>query len=230
MTRKPALTASADRDSDGQPGRSSVDHHADARHSRTGRLRRLTSPPPMRIRFSPYRTHPMGQACPRTTAAIPPSGRSFRITSARAWRTCTTSPMCTFGNVSPHIAFRDPWVFLLHSNVDRLYAKWQTDPNHPERLEPTTVYGSESNLDVNVNAVGLTSTQNLTHLVEPWSTGHGEFSATSVPGSPRTRTRAFPMTTTTYPSLPRLATTRTKAPSASTRWRTRSMRRRTVTR
>jgi tyrosinase-like protein len=81
-----------------------------------------------------------------------------------------------FGNVSPHIAFRDPWVFLLHSNIDRLYAKWQTDPNHPERLEPATVYGSESNLDVNVNAVGITSTQNLTHLVEPWSTGHGEFS------------------------------------------------------
>jgi hypothetical protein len=34
-------------------------------------------------------------------------------------------------------------VFLLHSNVDRLYAKWQTDPNHPERLDPATVYGSE---------------------------------------------------------------------------------------
>ena len=42
-------------------------------------------------------------------------------------------------NVSPHIAFRDPLVFLLHSNVDRLYARWQTDPAHPERLNPTTV-------------------------------------------------------------------------------------------
>lgn len=43
-----------------------------------------------------------------------------------------------------HISFRDPFVFLLHSNVDRLFARWQTDPAHPERLIPNTVYGSES--------------------------------------------------------------------------------------
>jgi hypothetical protein len=43
-----------------------------------------------------------------------------------------------------HISFRDPFVFLLHSNVDRLFARWQTDPAHPERLIPSTVYGSES--------------------------------------------------------------------------------------
>lgn len=29
-----------------------------------------------------------------------------------------------------HISFRDPFVFLLHSNVDRLFARWQTDPEH----------------------------------------------------------------------------------------------------
>lgn len=76
-------------------------------------------------------------------------------------------------NVSPHIAFRDPLVFLLHSNVDRLYSRWQTDPAHPERLDPATVYGAETNLDVDVNG----EIQNLTHLVEPWSTGQGEFHA-----------------------------------------------------
>lgn len=96
-----------------------------------------------------------------------------------------------FGNVSPHIAFRDPWVFLLHSNVDRLYAKWQTDPNHPERLDPATVYGSESNLDVDVRAVGITSLQNLTHLVEPWSTGQGEF-ANIRPWEPTHENQGFP--------------------------------------
>ncbi len=59
-----------------------------------------------------------------------------------------------------HISFRDPFVFLLHSNVDRLFALWQTDPEHPERLEPATVYGTEgSNAALNSN-------------VEPWSTGH----------------------------------------------------------
>src|SRR5215218_207029 len=35
-----------------------------------------------------------------------------------------------------HTAFEDPFVFLLHSNVDRLFAQWQTDPEQPWRLDP----------------------------------------------------------------------------------------------
>lgn len=58
-----------------------------------------------------------------------------------------------------HISFRDPFVFLLHSNVDRLVARWQTDPAHPERLDPDTVYGSES------GSLGLNGN------IEPWSGG-----------------------------------------------------------
>ncbi len=58
---------------------------------------------------------------------------------------------------SQHTSFRDPFVFLLHSNVDRLFALWQTNPMHPERLNANTVYGSESD-----NA-GLNSG------IEPWS-------------------------------------------------------------
>jgi hypothetical protein len=58
-----------------------------------------------------------------------------------------------------HISFRDPFVFLLHSNVDRLYAKWQTEPGHPERIDPAFVYGSESAA--------------LQTDVEPWSGGIG---------------------------------------------------------
>jgi Common central domain of tyrosinase len=59
-----------------------------------------------------------------------------------------------------HISFRDPFVFLLHSNVDRLFALWQTQPGHGERLDPDYIYGSESgNAALNGN-------------VEPWSTGH----------------------------------------------------------
>jgi hypothetical protein len=49
----------------------------------------------------------------------------------------------TIGNA--HTAFRDPFVFLLHSNVDRLFAMWQTSPGHAERLDPDQVYGSETN-------------------------------------------------------------------------------------
>jgi len=61
---------------------------------------------------------------------------------------------------SQHISFRDPFVFLLHSNVDRLFTRWQIDPAHPERLDPATIYGSES------------GDSRLNRNVEPWSTGH----------------------------------------------------------
>lgn len=63
----------------------------------------------------------------------------------------------TIGNA--HISFRDPFVFILHSNVDRLFTRWQTDPDHPERLEPGGIYGVEA--------------PEMTVLVEPWSTGVG---------------------------------------------------------
>jgi hypothetical protein len=56
-----------------------------------------------------------------------------------------------------HTSFRDPFVFLLHSNVERLFARWQTDPAHPERVDPASVYGTQSgNPALNGN-------------VEPWS-------------------------------------------------------------
>jgi hypothetical protein len=41
-----------------------------------------------------------------------------------------------------HYSFHDPFVFLLHSNLDRLWAEWQTDPAHPARLDPATAYGA----------------------------------------------------------------------------------------
>lgn len=69
------------------------------------------------------------------------------------------------GTIShPHYSFHDPFVFLLHSNVDRLWAKWQTDPAHPERINPASAFA------------GLTPAQ-LTNLatenVEPWAGGTG---------------------------------------------------------
>lgn len=44
----------------------------------------------------------------------------------------------------PHTSFRDPFVFLLHSNVDRLFATWQLQPRKKWRLDPERIYGSES--------------------------------------------------------------------------------------
>jgi Mg-chelatase subunit ChlD len=62
------------------------------------------------------------------------------------------------GNLSdPHMSFRDPFVFLLHSNVDRLWATWQTQPGHPERLDPNQAYGSYGT-DPTINAA-----------LEPWA-------------------------------------------------------------
>jgi hypothetical protein len=56
-----------------------------------------------------------------------------------------------------HVSFRDPFVYLLHSNVDRLFARWQTDPAHPDRLDPNTVYGTDG------SGAGLNSN------IRPWS-------------------------------------------------------------
>jgi hypothetical protein len=55
-------------------------------------------------------------------------------------------------------------VFLLHSNVDRLWAQWQTDPTHPERLTPGSAYAG-------LNAAQLTNL--VTEHVEPWAGGTG---------------------------------------------------------
>ena len=51
----------------------------------------------------------------------------------------------TIGN--PHTSFEDPFVFLLHSNVDRLFAMWQLTPGKEWRLAPASVYGDESDTD-----------------------------------------------------------------------------------
>jgi hypothetical protein len=108
-----------------------------------------------------------------------------------AWEDIHNQAHPYFADISPHDAFRDPFVFLLHSNVDRIYAMWQCDPAHPERLDPNTVYGAESNMDVDVIAVGIHSVQNLTHQVEPWSTGTGAF-ANIRPWEPTHENQGFP--------------------------------------
>lgn len=65
---------------------------------------------------------------------------------------------------NPHYSFHDPFVFLLHSNLDRLWARWQTDPAHPERLAPNTAYAGLSPSDMTTLA---------TEHVEPWAGGTG---------------------------------------------------------
>jgi hypothetical protein len=46
--------------------------------------------------------------------------------------------------LDPHTSFRDPFVFLMHSNIDRLFAMWQRQHGHPERLDPAQLYKAQS--------------------------------------------------------------------------------------
>ncbi|TMR91067.1 tyrosinase family protein [Nonomuraea basaltis] len=59
----------------------------------------------------------------------------------------------------PHASFEDPFVFLLHSNVDRLFAMWQTRPGQEWRLDQAQVYGNETN---------STGSEGILHNLQPW--------------------------------------------------------------
>jgi Common central domain of tyrosinase len=59
----------------------------------------------------------------------------------------------------PHFSFHDPFVFLLHSNVDRLWACWQRAPGQSWRLDPNQVYGIDG------------ATPSINADLEPWSGG-----------------------------------------------------------
>lgn len=68
------------------------------------------------------------------------------------------------GSISdPHFSFHDPFVFLLHSNVDRLWARWQTMPDKDWRLNPDQVYGNEFDPE-----------SELSGNIEPWAGDEGE--------------------------------------------------------
>jgi Common central domain of tyrosinase len=62
---------------------------------------------------------------------------------------------------SGHSAFEDPFVFLLHSNVDRLFACWQRAIGQAWRLDPNQVYGVEG------------SDPDIVQNMEPWAGGSG---------------------------------------------------------
>jgi Common central domain of tyrosinase len=68
-----------------------------------------------------------------------------------------------------HASFRDPFVFLLHSNVDRLLALWQLkDP--ATRLDPDQVYGSEANTVAGPPPFpGSPGTVGILTPLEPWA-------------------------------------------------------------
>jgi hypothetical protein len=74
----------------------------------------------------------------------------------------------------PHTAFRDPFVFFIHSNVDRLFAAWQLRKGFEWRVEPEKVYGdAKKNGDNEKDTVAHGSTPphvvvGLKTMLSPW--------------------------------------------------------------
>jgi hypothetical protein len=66
-----------------------------------------------------------------------------------------------------HSSFEDPFVFLLHSNVDRLFALWQAEPGQEWRLDPDQVYGDQKD---------TSDSEGILHNLQPWD-GTVEFGA-----------------------------------------------------
>jgi len=84
----------------------------------------------------------------------------------------------TIGN--PHTSFRDPFVFLLHSNVDRLFAMWQRQPSHPERLDPNQVYGTETNTIGEGDVEEGEPEWGILSPLEPWAGPEAQTQATGI--------------------------------------------------
>jgi hypothetical protein len=68
----------------------------------------------------------------------------------------------------PHKSFRDPFVFLLHSNLDRIVALWQLQ-NPNVRLEPNQVYGAWSNTQGSGDVLSGAPNWGILSPLEPWA-------------------------------------------------------------
>jgi len=87
------------------------------------------------------------------------------------------------GNMNfPSSSAEDPFFFMLHGNVDRLWAQWQRDPAHLPRLDPAQTYGAS-----------LASDANLQLTMSPWDgSPGGATSASSFPIQPWETTTPAP--------------------------------------
>ena len=83
----------------------------------------------------------------------------------------------------PYTAFRDPFVFLLLSNIDRLFAAWQNQPGHPERHDPNNpqgVYGAYYNSTGSGDVQSGRPSWGILSPLEPWAGPNAQNSGTGI--------------------------------------------------
>jgi hypothetical protein len=75
------------------------------------------------------------------------------------------------GDVSdPHLSFRDPFVFFVHSNIDRLWAMWQLQPGYADqRFDPAQLYGTEENTTGSGDVEFAEADWGILSPLEPWA-------------------------------------------------------------
>jgi hypothetical protein len=86
------------------------------------------------------------------------------------------------GDISdPHLSFRDPFVFFMHSNVDRLWAMWQRQPGFAaQRLDPAMVYHNEENSTGSGSVEFGDPFWGIKSPLEPWAGYSAQTAATGV--------------------------------------------------
>ena len=78
-----------------------------------------------------------------------------------------------------HRAFRDPFVFFLHANIDRLWAMWQHQ-NPAVRLDPNQVYGTQTNSTGSGTVASTVPNWGILSPLEPWSGPTAQTTATGI--------------------------------------------------
>lgn len=125
-------------------------------------------PPIISRNLSPSTTPP---AVSDLTVLAPADYSSFRSTLEGSAHNGSHGYIGGGGNMSfLNAAAEDPFFFLLHGNVDRLWAQWQRNPASLGRLDPATAYGLDGGLSSINNVM---SPWDGTAAIRPWTVGDG---------------------------------------------------------